>query len=821
MFSSEKDLRKPVAKKSTTASRPNRQNPSAYFINSSSGNSESQNLKQTTGTGTGPISISESSNILEVTRLEREKRALNRERSVYVVRLQTWWRCQHTRHLHCAFVSQSIKTKLSDIDKLAAILHQKGVEFVPPPPICMALVSQYLHLQKYSKSGHCQLLQQLCSLVINPSITEMDATKNILAFQLQQDATMRLLSTFFCAVLAALSPPATSRSKSFGKNRYITPENIGVIDRAALAYTLQLMLGTHAPFKMRFTAELEAGFRAIRIVLTEKHQLIARIRAIFMQKSEVLLSIMNDRDGSDGGVQSFHLSTTQRPQSATEIDRLLMLMLFLVEVSSDNSLHFLDTLTSILTQLWTVPMLTLIVTADTLSELCRWRFFPQLLYLLADPVTHPLQQSAAATGPSCLNIIKPGQWLLGNLASLSLFVPYGTAGSSSSGAAEARSPGTGHTACIGVTIAPESKSWDSDTLLSYINTCTIWLSAFGIADVLQGRSGIIWLRQGSSSTAVAVPAGLEEQLLTLLHPKVLQEMSRLVIYPIPLPGGGDSSSGGVEAEQWTAKYGLSKDIKDVAESLASSAYVITHRTLVDHREASTWFTAKWAKKVANNFSSGFGLPSFPTFSSASKPSASAQVPHVNRPSGDKKVSADAISGSESPVLVAALCRLWAHLMSSAASSAPDSLPWKALSQLAFSGRILSRLWCFLLSRVDPDRLAGDFHLPDGSIAGTATGGGKAEHIAVLFTLVCVLRMVLVVLDDSELYDASVGRALMLSVSCLLFWLQFNSIYCRLTISTETISSASNRPYSALPEGRLVQVSAAGPRPIHRPEELAR
>jgi hypothetical protein len=354
----------------------------------------------------------------------------------------------------------------------------------------------------------------------------------------------------------------------------------------------------------------------------------------------------------------------------------------------------------------------------------------------------------------------------------------------------------------GLTLSEITDPGRNECLLPYLSLCTTWIAAYGIPDILQGRRGIVWQRQGTSSTAVAVPAGLEEQILALLHPRVLSAMTAIILQPIPTPGEtcagcpgsgekglaslGMPADGSSALSAWASHYGVKADLEDVTQALASSAYVITHKTLTDHQEASTWFTAKWAKKIASNITGGFSLPSFSVFSgsasSGNVSSAGASSSSGSKVSGVTKAGAEASgevpprdpgqaqSGAAplQPALVFALCRLWAILLSSAANSQPESLPWKALSQLAFSGSIVPKLWCFLLERVDLDKLAAGFgtclaglesctkKAGGGSSSSRDAVGAIADHVAVLQCLVCVLRMVLIVLDDTEVYDSGVS-----------------------------------------------------------------
>eukprot|EP01031_Cornospumella_fuschlensis_P029390 gene29390-35478_t len=160
MFLSDKDLRKPV---------PKRQNPS------SSG-------KKADVVAAGVVRSSKESaeDIAERAKAERLQRQHQREQSKFALLIETWWRKYHNKNKFMHQLESILLSKLLEIQKLAKLLQSKGVSvFVPPVDTCKQLLSTFLLLSSLSKCQHTDLLVKLSSLVLYPSATQEDVSKNI------------------------------------------------------------------------------------------------------------------------------------------------------------------------------------------------------------------------------------------------------------------------------------------------------------------------------------------------------------------------------------------------------------------------------------------------------------------------------------------------------------------------------------------------------------------------------------------------------------------------------------------------------------------
>lgn len=755
MFSSDKDLRKPIPKRAPVARPQKSQGVGPKAATAQMFPDPTANFAPAT-TSVVP------QDIIGIAKQEREHRALLREKVAHVLKIQAWWRGARSAKVYFSTLRNEITTKLDDIEKIVRVFEEKGSgAFVTPSAIGWALLKQVVVLSKDVRSG--SLISRMCRLVVLAGATELDPTKNLVVYAHKLDANMGTLVRFYLLCLRTVLPSAVNtpaRSSRKGNPSPRLQSEAPAKDQGSISQALQALVGAHAPFKMKYSAELDRAFLSMRSALKTKHGGLALFRAYFMQKCAPLLSIFASGDILGGGSQ--RVTTSARPNVSSDGDFIFALCLFLVEKEAEARPTFAgDAVRQFVYHIFSVPMLTLLLTTDTLQALQRWGLFHAVLLLLAADPAGVQCPPAPLEGPSALKVVSTGQWVLGNLASLA---PVVVARTLPSPTAQSRKE-----ECFHTTGALELSA---DDLVLYLDACSAWLGAFALPDILQGRSGIFWQQQGTNSIAVAVPSGLEEQIVSLLHPSVLGELDKRAIGPIatPLdaalvaPSGVDHSA--AVKDQWTSSFGLAEDVKDVAEALASSAYVIAHATLTDHQEASTWFTAKWAKKVTSSISTSLGFSSVLTSSSAPKSATKSGLVG----SGMAGILSDHPSGkaseaAEDAKLVFAVCSLWAILLPSAASAAPDSLPWKALSQLAFSDPLVPRLWCFLLhhTRGDLAGLAKGFSARPGEVK-----PAQAQQLDVLYALVSVLRMVLIVLDDSELYEDGVRTKFSFSVFLLAF-----------------------------------------------------
>jgi len=115
--------------------------------------------------------------------------------------------------------------------------------------------------------------------------------------------------------------------------------------------------------------------------------------------------------------------------------------------------------------------------------------------------------------------------------------------------------------------------------------------------------------------------------------------------------------------------------------------------------------------------------------------------------------------------VNSLCSLWNAILPSAAAAAVDSHPWRALSSLSFSPQSIELLWIARLALGGPEASRVGFQNPTGKDIKQLRGSREKanekdkDSNAALGCLCSCLKLCLIVLDDSELYEQEVSSTI--------------------------------------------------------------
>jgi len=362
-----------------------------------------------------------------------------------------------------------------------------------------------------------------------------------------------------------------------------------------------------------------------------------------------------------------------------------------------------------------------------------------------------------------MQTIKSGLWILGNLLSL---LP-----------------------CLLQLI--ESRIISMDILSRYIHVSSIWFERYMPCSFLQGKNNIIWHKtQSSNVIAVALPYGLEKQLLTVYQMSVmlrLLKLSLFVDYVNSNSNNNDNNDNSSNVNRYDDNitdnnldwFINESDMKEISESLNSSSYTITSTTLQHDVESSTWLTAKWAKKIVNNLFSNFTTKKSYSSSSGSSSSGSSGSGSSSSSNSSNSKLKDVSLKRDNLQLLHSICKLWGNIMPNAACSNIDTLQWKSISLLTFTNNsiVISRLWYVLFNQLchhDINKLINSYLLSYKSIhhvlltiQGSSSSSSLSQSINVhkdstddvlnlLVTLLSFLRVSLIALDDSELYDCGVS-----------------------------------------------------------------
>jgi hypothetical protein len=434
--------------------------------------------------------------------------------------------------------------------------------------------------------------------------------------------------------------------------------------------------------------------------------------------------------------------------------------------------------------IFSIPMLTIFLSSQKLTDFCSSLYFLQLLSVLLSSETILSSSSTTTMTASTetftndndnirnrkmnmndgneylsMQTIKSGLWILGNLLSL---LP-----------------------CLLELI--ESRKISIDILSRYIHVSSIWFERFMPCSFLQGKNNIIWHKtQSSNIIAVALPYGLEKQLLTVYKESVMLMLLKLSLFNDYVSSNSNNFSRCTDNNSNVNRYDdditdinldwyiNESDMKEISESLQSSSYAITSTTLQHDVESSTWLTAKWAKKIVNNLFSNFSTKK--SYTSTSSSSSSSMYSSSGGGGSSNSKLKDVSLNRDQLQLLHSICKLWGNIMPNASCSNIDTLQWKSISFLSFTNNsiVISRLWYVLFNQLchhDINKLIDSYLLSYKSIhqvlLTTQTSSSSLSQwinvhkdstddvLNILVTLLSFLRVSLIALDDSELYDCGV------------------------------------------------------------------
>ena len=177
------------------------------------------------------------------------------------------------------------------------------------------------------------------------------------------------------------------------------------------------------------------------------------------------------------------------------------------------------------------------------------------------------------------------------------------------------------------------------------------------------------------------------------------------------------------------------------------------------------FTSKWAQKLLSKVTKSIGLSSTTSNASASSSGAAASAmiadPVLHHQSTFHPLPTSTYAPPSIPLL-RITCQFWSFTLSLASHSKIDSVPWKAISSLVFSTRIIDRLWAavhFLLTENQSlDKFATSYDPLRDNLNQNEVNKAEERRSGTYFAiaaLVAVLKIVLITVDDMELYDEAV------------------------------------------------------------------
>lgn len=596
-----------------------------------------------------------------------------------------------------------------------------SASFAPPPQVSLQMIIQVLYIIKrriqLCNGDETKFLVSACQFLLLPSMSQFDQPAKNLMRHVAHAADLKHMHLMVELFLGCLRSMKLNSAK-----RHLN-------DRTILARTLLELVGGGEPFKMKFPKEIDNAFALFRSKLTEHHSYTfsraadrrrsfewLSVRDIHSALHDVLAALSQSAvpEDSSSSAKDPHMDIHDMKASSlfssygvlNEFDCLVATSLRLTNCCSEFG-RIVD--------LMSVPMLTLklspsfvkttwIAPCPKLETNCEESLFQRVITSF---VHSRSVISSHFSGHRSHSTIGDAHFALGNVVSFCRFITIDKSD-------------------------PEHIS-DRDLQL-YFDTCSHWLLECPHPDILTGRKGILWNQIGSSLTAVAIPDGLEEQILSWLKPELLLSVFTRILTNVALAGNG-----------WEVAVSA-KDVEEVQQALSSNSYTITKRALKTVEQENTWFTSKWAQKVTASVVQTLSAPF------ASKNSSA--------PSTSGKMAAS-LNCLNYP-LIGSLGKFWAILLTEASMAAVNSVPRKALIMLTFASNTAEKLWiAFLLScNMNSDGFARNSSINDlfSHARLDSVGTQKDDNMAfsILIAFVAVFRAHLITLDDSELYDKEVA-----------------------------------------------------------------
>ena len=622
--------------------------------------------------------------VVEQAKVDREQRQLVRLQTSNATVIQAWWRGRRIAFRHLQGLRNTFDAKMVDIGKVSALLQSKGIVFIPTVPIVVELYYMLLFRNK-CEGLDCSRVVSFLSTVLGPSLGQMDASKNCIT-SFMQTSLPYSGSIGIAAVSSFKSLPIYRLYKfvilalqrmSLSKVKIPKAQADKLID---LSIFLQYLCGCNRPIRMRYPEVIENLFIRVRFELVNLG-LFQDLRCVLSQLAvticnETVTSDTNDfsNSSSSGYLKFVSYGNTPRIVSDGTVEITLetvgdvMINLVMNIIDNDQS-YQMQRVILFTREFLSVEALTMQLSVSICTRLASWTMLETILNVILS------QLNQLALPPSRHTVFKSGQWLLGNISSLSSYLRLDMADDDSLSTSTTILPSTS----TSTSITSTSTSTVSDEVLRlYLLLCSELMIKYSVSGVVQGISGVVMMSEGSHMIAAGVPIALRDQIMCLIHPTFTKRCYNRVMLPLQNDISMDS-------------FARSEDIADIAHAFSQNSIRFVGSELMEQQSESTWFTSKWAQKMLSSVTGGSfssSKKSIATTSSATtgviSASLSSSAAATSNPSQVLEESAS-IDRPFNVLTFKALCRLWAIFLPPAAVLAtPDSKPWKHLTVLAFS-----------------------------------------------------------------------------------------------------------------------------------------
>ncbi len=317
-------------------------------------------------------SISSIDGIIEKVKSDREIRLNDRENNMKATKIQSWSRGIMSRQKFRREKSRLFDNNISDILNLVAVCKSRNIEFVTPIDASLKLFTLFFQkygVLDYNNMDEVNRIFSLCELVVFPSIIQSDLTKNIISND-------QFLNKFGKITIASIMN--ILKSLNYGGN--VMSINIDRVKKCVLC--LSAFAGRYNE-----NISLDSRFTIFRQYMQNTRNIVIEIRSLLLSFSRPLI---------DSNNMSNIVSSTYKIIA----DELILFLIFMIEIDGYQDVS----INQFYSEIFTVPILTLILSDAIIRKLVNWKYFINILKLC---------QRDDQLLPSTSSAIQSKHWLFG------------------------------------------------------------------------------------------------------------------------------------------------------------------------------------------------------------------------------------------------------------------------------------------------------------------------------------------------------------------------------------------------------------------------
>lgn len=294
-------------------------------------------------------SITSIDGVIEKVKNDREIRLNDREINTKATKIQGWcrgilWRQKFRREKRRLF-----DNNISDISNLVGVCKSRNIEFVTPIDASLKLFTLFFQkyiVLDYNDVDEVNRLLRLCELVVFPSLIQSDLSKNIICND-------QFLNKFGKIILDSIM----NTLKSLNCRENVMPVNIDRVKKCVLY--LSAFAGRYNE-----NSSLDSRFNAFRQYMQNSRNIVTAIRSLLVSFSRPL-------------IESNNMSATFPSAHEVIADELILFLIFFIEINGCQD----ENINQFYSEIFTVPILTSILSDAIIRKLVNWKYFINILKL--------------------------------------------------------------------------------------------------------------------------------------------------------------------------------------------------------------------------------------------------------------------------------------------------------------------------------------------------------------------------------------------------------------------------------------------------------